>query len=317
MLVRPALREYRSWTSDSRYWDAYEARPGDIIIATAPKCGTTWAQQIVSSLVFKDAQVRQLAAVSPWVDARFRFTAEEARAVMEALPHRRFPKTHLPMDGLPLFDEVKYLHVARDGRDAAMSMHNHFTGFSDEMLARFDAIGREDPVIGRPYERPPADVADYFRRWIAYQPERGPVAGPPSPHFFDLEASYWGERRRSNVLLVHYADLSQDLEGEMRRIAEFLEIQIGDSLWPSLVRAARFEAMQAAGEQLMPQTRVMFTDGSKRFFNKGVNGRWRGVLTAADLALYEAKVCERLTPGLAMWLERGRNATGDPRTAPD
>jgi hypothetical protein len=51
MLVRPALREYRTWTLDSRYWNGYAPRPDEIIIATAPKCGTTWMQQIVSSLV--------------------------------------------------------------------------------------------------------------------------------------------------------------------------------------------------------------------------------------------------------------------------
>lgn len=317
MLVRPALREYRTWTLDSRYWNGYAPRPDDIIIATAPKCGTTWVQQIVSSLVFKDAQVRQLPAVSPWVEARFRFTADEVRATLAALQHRRFLKTHLPMDGLPLCEEVKYVHVARDGRDAAMSMHNHFTGFSDEMLARFDAIGRDDPAIGRPYERPPADVAAYFRQWIAYQPVRGPVEGPPSPYFFDLETSYWAVRHRSNVLLVHYTDLYRDLEAEMRRIAGFLEIHIDESQWPLLVRAAGFEAMQAAGDELMPQTRTMFREGSKRFFNKGVNDRWRGVLTDADLAAYEARVRERLTPGLAAWLERGRGPTADPRIAPD
>ena len=49
----------------------------------------------------------------------------------------------------------------------------------------------------------------------------GPVEGPPSPFFFDIEAGYWAERKRSNVLLVHYADLSADLELEMRRIADF------------------------------------------------------------------------------------------------
>src|SRR5215217_4507056 len=107
MLVRERLREYRTWTLDSRYWGGYAPRPDDIVIATAPKCGTTWMQQIVSSLVFRDAEVRSLSAVSPWVEARFRFTAEQARAALEAMPHRRFLKTHLPLDGVPLYDEVK------------------------------------------------------------------------------------------------------------------------------------------------------------------------------------------------------------------
>lgn len=317
MRIRPALREYRTWTLDSRYWDGYAPRSDDIIIATAPKCGTTWTQQIVSSLVFRDAQVRPLPAVSPWVEARFRFTANEVRDMLEATQHRRFLKTHLPIDGLPFYDQVKYIHVARDGRDAALSMHNHFSGLSEEQVARFDVIGRADPVIGRPYERPPPEVSRYFRQWIATKPVRGAVEGPPSPFFFDMEAGYWAERKRPNVLLSHYADLSSDLEGEMRRIASFLEIEVDDDVWPSLVHAASFEAMQAAGDELMPQTRGMFAEGSKRFFNKGVNGLWRGVLTDDDLALYEARVGECLSSGLAAWLQGGRRHAGDPRAAPD
>ena len=317
MLVRPPWREYRTWVLDSRYWEGYAPRPDDIVIATAPKCGTTWMQQIVSSLVFQDARVRALPTVSPWVEARFRSTAEQMSKVLADLPHRRFLKTHLPLDGLPFYDEVKYIHVARDGRDAAFSMHNHFTGFSAEQLARFDIIGLADPVIGRPYERPSADPATYFRAWLAAKPERSSVEGPPSPYFFDLEASYWAERSRPNVLLVHYADLSADLEAEMRRIAAFLTIEINESIWPSLVNAAGFEAMKSSGDALMPQTKSMFAEGSKRFFNKGQNGRWHGVLSEGDLALYADAVRKMRKPGLADWLENGRHKNVDPRIASD
>jgi len=41
MLIQPALREYRTWSIDSRRWEHYRPRPGDIVIATYPKCGTT------------------------------------------------------------------------------------------------------------------------------------------------------------------------------------------------------------------------------------------------------------------------------------
>src|SRR5579862_9517757 len=104
MLIRPALREYRTWTLDSRYWDGYSPRHDDIIIASAPKCGTTWMQQIVSSLVFRDAQVRALPMVSPWIEARFRYSADQVCDILAAMPYRRFLKTHLPIDGLPLYD---------------------------------------------------------------------------------------------------------------------------------------------------------------------------------------------------------------------
>lgn len=317
MLIRPALREYRTWSLDSRRWNNYEPRPDDIVIATAPKCGTTWTQQIVGSLVFQDDEPRPIPTVSPWIDARFRGFSEEVLANLQRQKHRRFIKTHLPVAGLPLFDEVRYIHVARDGRDALMSMHNHFTGYSPAQYDDFDRIGLEDPTIGRPYPRFPADPAEFFRIWISTPAVAGDTEGTPSPSFFDLEAGYWAERSRPNVLLVHYSDLKADLDGEMRRIAAFLDIGFDQAVWPSLVAAAGFEVMQAAGDELMPQAKRLFVEGSQRFFNKGTNGRWRSVLTDADLALYDAKVHQKLSPNLAAWLEGGRQAVGDPRQLPD
>jgi aryl sulfotransferase len=318
MLIRPAQREYRTWSLDSRRWAGYKPRPDDIVIATAPKCGTTWTQQIVGSLVFQDASARPIPAVSPWLDARFRGgSAEAVLADLEAQTHRRFVKSHLPLDGLPLYDEVRYIHVARDGRDALMSMHNHFTGYSQAQYEAFDRIGLEDPAVGRAYPRFPASPAEYFRIWISTPALAGDTEGTPGPSYFDLEAGYWAERRRTNMLLVHYSDLKADLDGEMRRISSFLGIDVDEAIWPSLVAAASFEAMQAAGDELMPMTKAMFAEGSRRFFNKGVNGRWRDVLTEADLALYDEKVRTKLSPALAAWLDGGRRSAGEPREARD
>ena len=157
MLVRPARHEYRTFSQDSRYWAGYRPRAGDIIVATSPKCGTTWMQQILCLLIFQDPKPRSLPAVSPWVEARFRSTTEQMRLQLEGQTHRCFLKTHLPIDGLLLYDEVKYIYVARDGRDAVLSMHNHFTGFSEAQIALFDRIGREDSAIACDYPRPLTD----------------------------------------------------------------------------------------------------------------------------------------------------------------
>ncbi len=145
----------------------------------------------------------------------------------------------------------------------------------------------------------------------------GQTDGTPYPPFFDLEMGYWSERRRPNFLLVHYSDLLHDLDAEMRRIAAFLEIPIDGRIWPSPVRAAEFPQMQSAGDLLMPHLRTVLTDGSRRFFNKGTNGRWRDVLGASELAAYEAKVREKFTPGLRAWLAQGRIGAGKPRESPD
>ena len=71
MLVRPAERIYRTWIIDSRRWERYRPRPTDIVIATYPKCGTTWMQRILDLLVFQNAEPRPVMQLSPWIDRRF------------------------------------------------------------------------------------------------------------------------------------------------------------------------------------------------------------------------------------------------------
>ena len=77
-----------------------------------------------------------------------------------------------------------------------------------------------------------------------------------SAGFFSLERSFWTERRRSNLLMIHYNDLKADLSGEMKRIADFLGIATPDALWPQLVEAASFEAMKRDGGMLLAGTRA-------------------------------------------------------------
>jgi aryl sulfotransferase len=317
MLIRPALREYRTWTQDSRRWNAYEPRPGDIVIATAPKCGTTWMQQIVSSLVFQDGAAHAFPLISPYVDARVRMAEVDMYRKLAEQTHRRFVKTHLPVDGIPLYDEVLYVHVARDGRDAALSGHNHFADFKESVLEHFDHIGMDDPTIAMPHPRLPKDPAEYFQLWLTTPSVAGQSDGIPNLSFFDLEVGYWRERHRPNFLMVHYNDMIQDLDGEMRRVAAFLGIAVNETVWPSLVQAATFERMRDVGDQIMPAASNSLQGGSRRFFHRGTTGRWRSVLPHNDLALYDAKVRAKFTPGLAAWVERGRLVTGEPSRSPD
>lgn len=70
MMSRAPTRIIRVWSCDSRRWSAYKPRKGDVIIATAPKVGTTWMQQIVNLLIFQSPQPRRLMELSPWLERR-------------------------------------------------------------------------------------------------------------------------------------------------------------------------------------------------------------------------------------------------------
>lgn len=316
MLMRAPTREVRSWTTDSRRWAHYKPRAGDIVIATAPKCGTTWTQQIASLLVFQSPEPRDIQNTSPWIDFRLP-PVEDIDAFIEGQSHRRFLKSHLPFDALPIHDEVRYIHVARDGRDAFMSWHNHFSHYSPLAIERQGAAGLADETLGIPLPRPPATPHGHFRVWMTEGPQARLLDDSPATHFFAIETSYWAARRMPNLLMVHYNDLKKDLDGEMRRIASFLDVEVAPDLWPRLVEAARFDFMREHGATLMPRAATSWDDGHKRFLNKGTNERWRDALTPEDIALYEERVARECSPALARWLEGGRLVAGEPAAAPD
>ena len=304
-LERAPTREYRTWTHDSRRWRDYRPREGDIVIATYEKSGTTWTQRIVGGLVFGDLEPRPYSRdISIWVDRRFRTNVEEDWKVLAAQTHRRFMKSHLPFDGLPIFDGVKYVHVARDGRDAALSWHNHAHGYTEDTLRLMDAGGEEDESVARPLPRAHAGPADEFHRWLTEGVHPGWPDGLPNTSYFAFERSWWEARHRPNVLMLHYADMLADLRGEIGRLAAFLEIDAAPGFLNALAEASTLRAMQTDGEALLEGAETAFQGGHRRFLNKGENGRWRGIYRAADLALYEEKLAA-LPAECAHWLASG------------
>jgi aryl sulfotransferase len=311
--VRPATRQYHTWLHDSSRWQHVVPRAGDIVIGTQSKCGTTWMQRIVSLLVFQSPAPCNLILRSPWIDQRFGAPLNTVLDLIEAQTHRRFFKSHLPFDGLPIYDEVRYIHVARDPRDACMSFFNHWSGTLPLVFDRMDA---SRPAEFGPVPRTPRDLHEFWSMWFTRGVLPDAKDGYPDVSFVELEHRYWEARRSENLLLVHYNDLKADLDAELRRIAAFLGIETPEALWPQLVEAATFEAMKRDAAGLIGPAHLVFDGGADRFFFAGSNQRWKAQISAAELALADA-LAARLSPGLRRWIEHGRIIAGDPAAAPD
>ena len=316
-LQRAPTREYRTLSMDSHRWDGFTPRDGDIVIATHPKCGSTWMQRIIDLLVFQSPEPRQLRQTSPTIDSAVGAAADAVLGALEAQTHRRFIKTELPFDSLPVWDGVSYIHVGRDGRDMCWSMHNHVLGFRPEIQRIRAELAAQDPRFKVRFPEPPVDPRTFFLEWIAEAEADEPAALGADLPFFEFETTFWRERRRPNLLFTHYADLKADLAQEMRRISEFLQIDTPESRLGELAHAAAFETMKRDGDAILPGLDMAFDRGVDRFINQGVNGRWQGVLTAPDLERYDALVRRRFTPAQAAWTAQGRHVAGDPRDLPD
>jgi aryl sulfotransferase len=262
-------------------------------------------QRIVAALVFKGAPLpAPLRELSPWVDARL-VPIEPLLESIQAQRHRRFIKSHLAADGLRFFPQAKYIVVGRDTRDVFMSLFNHYSAFTDVAYERFNGSDRPGPEL----PRCPPTPRELWPRWISegwfeWEPDGWPFWS----HHHHL-STWWEFRGLPNLLLVHYGDLKADLGTEIRRIAAFCDIEIDQGAWPAILGSVGFEAMRDEARATDARMSISFEGGAERFFFKGDNGRWRGVLTDDDLALYEA-AASTLDPALRQWLEGGRHAIG-------
>ena len=287
-------RELHNHHFNSTIWNDFKFRDDDIIISTYAKSGTTWTQQIIAQLLFDGAADLHVAEMSPWIDLRVPPPEVKLPAV-EAQTHRRFVKTHLPVDALVYSPRAKYIYIARDGRDVVWSMYNHHAnanGLWYELLN--DTPGR----VGPPIEKPNPDIHQYFLEWLEKD-------GHPFWPFWDNVSSWWAIRDQPNLMLLHFEELKRDLPGQMRRIAGFLDIPIKEQSFERMVEHCSFDWMKANATKSTPLGGAIWDGGADTFINKGTNGRWRDVLTARDNARYEAMALEKLGADCAAWLKDG------------
>jgi aryl sulfotransferase len=304
VLDRPSVRHiYQNHHLDTERWNGFRPRRDDIVISTSYKAGTTLMQTIVCNLLFPNGDLPgRVTVMAPWLDMRIG-SLDEVMAGLEAQTHRRCIKTHLPLDGLPFYDEVQYVMVGRDPRDVFMSLVNHYGSHTPQF---FEMMNSTPGRVGDPFPPYDGDIHKLWRNWIT----RGWFAwesdGYPYWSHLHHAKTWWEFRHLPNVRLVHYADLLRDLEGEMRKLATYLGIKVPEARWPAVVDACRFETVKAHPEKVMsPMADMIWKGGGQTFINKGTNGRWKDVLTEDELVLYHEAMQKTLPPDCARWLEEG------------
>lgn len=294
-ILRPTKsREMHSHHFDSTIWNDFNFRDDDIVIASYAKSGTTWMQQIVSQLLFQGEEGLPVAEMSPWVDLRVP-PKEIKLPLIEAQTHRRFVKTHLPVDALVFSPKAKYIYIGRDGRDIVWSLYNHHANAND---AWYDALNNTPGRVGPPIEPVQSSEPEYFEHWLDND-------GAPFWSFWENMASWWEIRSLPNVMMVHFADLKADMKGQIQQIADFLDIHPGDDTMQKILKHCSFDYMKSHAGQSVPLGGAFWDGGAKTFIHKGKNGRWNDDLSSEVSERYEKMAIDRLGIDCARWLMRG------------
>ena len=270
-------------------WANFQHRPDDIFICTPPKCGTTWTQAICSMLVFGKADHgQQTSDISPWIDADF-MPIDDLLPQIHDLPHRRFIKTHSPLDGIPYYPECTYLVVMRDPRDAYCSGLNHRDNMTEVELAHAVFPSGENA----------------FQTWLDREsrPENWDVQSISTfVHFFN---SYWPYRSLPNVHLYHYSDMKRDLRGAIKSMAAATDTAVTDSQLDAFTEAATFGNMKKKSEQFAPESGSGMWKSESSFFSKGVNQQWKTLLSEDEIKAFDTKFATLLQGAEAEWALNG------------
>ena len=317
---------YRSWMSDNLRWDALELREGDIVISTPPKCGTTWTQRLISLLVFGGPDLPgPLSLISPWLDLKA-MPIDDVVAALDAQQHRRFIKTHTPLDGLELDGRVTYLVVGRDPRDAAVSMLNdqdrihalhEVTRMPNKGFGPAGQFGPGGPPRPRHDGAPPPrhdggpppppglrrTPLEAMQLWLErpVMATEGIVSLATILHHYETA---WTRRHLPNVAAFHYADYQADVVGEMTRLAEVLAIDVTSSRVGELAEHATMGAMRAQAADLSPE----LWPSHESFFRAGGAREWRDIFTEAEHERYRQRSQELVAPEVLAWAHHGRQA---------
>ena len=148
---------YTSPDEDSSRWIGFHFRNGDIVISARSKTGTTWVQMICALLIFRTPDLPDsLSNLSPWLDWLITPRAD-VYAHLAGQDHRRFIKTHTPLDGLPVDPRVTYIVTGRHPLDVAVSLYHQSGNLNRERIGQ---------LTGHPDPRPTKDNRPPLHEWL-------------------------------------------------------------------------------------------------------------------------------------------------------
>ncbi|XP_048373832.1 sulfotransferase 1B1-like [Sphaerodactylus townsendi] len=252
----------------------FEARPDDLVIATYPKAGTTWTQEIVDLILAAgDTEKSQRAPMQVRIPFLEYCTPPPLPSGIDRLvnaPSPRVMKTHLPFQLLPksfLEKDCKIIYVARNAKDTVVSYF-----FFDQMH-----LMQPDPGPWNGY------VTKFMEGNV------------PWGSWYDHVRCYWEKKANHRILYLFYEDMKEDLVREIRRMTDFLEVDLPEDIVDKIAHHTSFQIMKdnpMANYDTVPST--IFDRTKSSFMRKGEVGDWKNYFTVAQNEAFDADYLRKM-----------------------
>ncbi|KAE8577684.1 hypothetical protein XENTR_v10023014 [Xenopus tropicalis] len=258
-------------------WDSiynFQAREDDILVATFPKAGTTWMQEIVDLILQEgDAQKGRRAPCFikvPFIDLIPPKPMPSGVELAQTMKSPRVLKTHLPINLLPpSFWEknVKAVYVARNAKDCMVSYYY------------FQKINKGLP--------PPGTWENYFSAFLS-----GDV---PWGSWFDHVIGWWKAMDKHQILFIFYEDMIEDPMREIRKVMKFLGKDLSDEVLENIKHHTSFQTMKEnpmTNFSVFPN--VIFDQTISPFMRKGTVGDWKNHFTVAQNIIFDEEYKKKM-----------------------
>lgn len=223
----------------------------DVLFASYPKSGSTWLTFMVTEMLWGVGEKQEI------TDSRF----------VPGVNEKHLSDKRIPSGGWLLRTHERYrpcckkaIYVVRDGRDVAVSLY-----FQIQRV-----FGME------------ASFSEFLEAYLD-----GMFVGSGSWHDHVIDWLDSPCNASGNLLLVRYEDMKEDVRRELRRAADFLEVDITPERFENAVRLGSFDSMRKTENRAEILAHREKGDAIP-FVRKGVVGDWENHFSADDLKRFNA-----------------------------
>ncbi|XP_021571610.1 sulfotransferase 1C3 isoform X2 [Carlito syrichta] len=250
--------------SSNEIWDKiskFEARPDDLILATYPKSGTTWMQEILDMIQNEGDVEKCKRAISldrhPFIELTFPFKKKYDFEMALEMPSPRLLKTHLPSHLIPPSvwrQNCKIIYVARNAKDCLVSYYHYH---------RMTTLLPD-----------PKSLEEFCQKFMSGEVAYG--------SWYDHVKGWWAAKDKHQILYLFYEDVKKNPKHEIHKVLEFLEKTLSEDVINKIIHHTSFDVMKKnpmANQSTVPSSIYDFTVSP--FMRKGMPGDWKNHFTVA------------------------------------